>query len=86
LDGRDPTTVVLSVENDGAIPPHVARDLFEPFHQGRPRAKGRGFGLGLGLYISFEIVRLHGGSIELLTPRDRTCFRVALPRTEGAPT
>lgn len=38
-------------------------------------------GLGLGLYISEQIVRAHGGRIELVSqPGEGSCFSVLLPR------
>ncbi|HZX41657.1 MAG TPA: ATP-binding protein [Myxococcaceae bacterium] len=38
--------------------------------------------MGLGLYISREIVEVHGGRIEMSTARgEGTAFTVHLPRT-----
>lgn len=74
----------LEVHNAGApIPEALRACLFEPFH--RPRAEGTQrrarAGLGLGLYIVSEIVRAHGGQVEVRsTPEAGTCFTVTLPR------
>jgi len=74
--------VVLSVHNDGApIPASVLPVLFEPFRRG----DGSPHGLGLGLYIVREIVRSHGGAIEVhSTAAEGTTFVSRWPR--NAPT
>jgi signal transduction histidine kinase len=71
-------TVVLQVRNDGlvqievsddgpGIPPPLREKVFEPFFKADTtrRSAGRG-GFGLGLSIARDIVRRHGGEIELL--------------------
>ena len=79
LDGTDPDQVVLSIENDGVIPPDILPHLFDPFRGGQ-RA-GRNEGLGLGLYIVQQIVQAHGGRVEVhSTPESHTRFRVIVPR------
>ena len=51
----------LRVEDQGiGIAPESREKIFEPFFQGHARGYA---GLGLGLYISREIVELHGGTI-----------------------
>ena len=74
--------VVLSVHNDGEpIPASVLPVLFEPFRRG----DGSPHGLGLGLYIVREIVRSHGGAIEVhSTAAEGTTFVSRWPR--NAPT
>lgn len=73
--------VVLEVRNQGArIPEHVLPTLFEPMVR---HAKGdqNNRGLGLGLYIAFQIVLAHGGSIHVTSSdADGTSFKVRLPR------
>jgi two-component system, sensor histidine kinase and response regulator len=62
--------VVLRVRNGG--PPIPAEDLptlFEAFSRG-PSVRRRTEGLGLGLYIVKEIVRAHGGTVEVKSNAD----------------
>src|SRR5205823_3489873 len=60
---------VLSVRDRGrGVAPELRGRVFERFRQGfDDRHHG---GLGLGLYVSRQIVELHGGSIELEAPPD----------------
>ena len=70
--------VVLSVTNRGEpIPSEHLRKVFQPFWR---QAGSRREGLGLGLFICAEIVRAHGGRIEVMSSRDHgTTFAVHLP-------
>ena len=80
VDGRCPDTLVLEVANGGTIAPDLLPHLFDPF-RGRERAPGRQQGLGLGLFIAHQIVRAHGGRIDVSSQDGVTRFRVLLPRT-----
>jgi signal transduction histidine kinase len=71
--------VCLSVTDEGVgIPlPHRDRvfDRFYQVHQNGPNA-----GMGLGLFISREIVHLHGGTLTVESPNERGArFVVRLP-------
>ncbi len=70
--------VELEVHNGGnPIPPEALPHLFDPFR----RASSEGGGLGLGLYIVEQVVKGHGGHIEVTsTAGAGTTFRVLLPR------
>lgn len=72
--------VVLDVHNRGPpIPPAVLPRIFEPFQRGESSMS-----LGLGLYISREIVRAHGGQMEVRSSAEQgTTFVVRLPRGRG---
>jgi signal transduction histidine kinase len=60
--------VRLSVRDHGVgIPPQDRAHVFDRFYQARA---GRAGGLGLGLYISQQIVALHGGHIAVEGPPD----------------
>jgi PAS domain S-box-containing protein len=69
--------VVITVEDDGCgIPEEVKERIFDPFFT----TKEMGKGMGLGLSISYEIIRKHGGEIEVETERGSgSRFRVRLP-------
>ncbi|HZS39989.1 MAG TPA: ATP-binding protein [Polyangia bacterium] len=74
--------VLLSVSNRGPmIPPESVDRLFEPFQQGTDGDGNGRRGLGLGLFIVREIVRAHGGTIDVRSAGDLTTFAVTLPRT-----
>jgi PAS domain S-box-containing protein len=72
--------VVLEVHNQGEpIPPDALSHLFDPFR--RARAETGSGGLGLGLYIVEQVVKGHGGHIEVTSTAEAgTTFRVTLPR------
>lgn len=68
----------VSVCNAGeAIPEQAKAKLFQPFFRGEVRASQQG--LGLGLYISAEIVKAHGGTLEVTSDDALTCFTFAIP-------
>ena len=82
LDGDGADIVTLSVANAGTIAPELLEHLFDPFRSGQ-RPAGRSDGLGLGLYIVYQIVKAHHGSVTVESgTADRTVFRVVMPRVE----
>jgi len=76
----DPKQVVLEVRDTGGGIPAAIRDrIFEPFFS----TKEAGRGAGLGLFISAQIVREHGGTIDVSGDGARgTVFRVVVPAAE----
>jgi PAS domain S-box-containing protein len=86
LDGRAADQVTLRVHNKGTIPPGLLPGLFDPFRATRHR-RDQSRGLGLGLFIVKELIRAHGGTVEV-TSSDAagTTFVIVLPRHAGAPT
>ncbi|HEY3056244.1 MAG TPA: HAMP domain-containing sensor histidine kinase [Thermoanaerobaculia bacterium] len=80
----DPAAVHLSISNGGTmIPPEKLAMLFQRFSRLRVDGDGNGTrkGTGLGLFISKQIVELHGGSINVTsTEAEGTTFTVVLPR------
>jgi signal transduction histidine kinase len=73
--------VVIAVADDGCgIPPDVIDRIFDPFFTTKPAGEGT----GLGLSISHEIVRRHGGRIEVRSQPGRGSeFLVILPAAPG---
>jgi PAS domain S-box-containing protein len=77
----------LEVHNEGpAIPKELLSSLFEPFQRGEQRDETIKLSLGLGLYIVREVVRAHGGTVEVQSDEARgTTFRVRLPMERPTP-
>jgi K+-sensing histidine kinase KdpD len=83
LDGRRADSVTMQVHNGGAIPEQVLPALFDPFCGTRHRRE-YSRGLGLGLFIVKEIVRAHGGTVDVVSSeREGTTFTICLPRSGG---
>jgi len=74
--------VVLTVHNEGpAIPPELLPRIFHPMQRGAQQVS-QGRSVGLGLYIVDQVVRAHGGTIEVASTAEAgTTFTVRLPRT-----
>ena len=75
--------VVISITDNGVgIEDDVMPLIFNPFYTTRPPNEGT----GLGLSSCHDIVREHGGAIEVATrPGEGTTFTVRLPSAEIAP-
>lgn len=68
----------FAVSNQGPpIPPESIPRLFEPFFSSTLPLKDAG--LGLGLYISSEIARSHGGTLEVFSDDRETRFELNFP-------
>jgi signal transduction histidine kinase/HAMP domain-containing protein len=80
VEATAPETVRISVRDHGlGIPFERRARIFDRFYQAH--ADSYYGGMGLGLYISREIVVLHGGQIHAEFPEDGgTRFVVSLPR------
>jgi signal transduction histidine kinase len=81
--------VAFSVHNLGTpIPPKEQQLIFRPLVRGMAPGQGErreSSGLGLGLFICQEIVRAHGGTLDVAsTAADGTRFTVRLPRSVPA--
>jgi len=76
-----PAEVKLEVHNQGApIAPDLLPRIFDAFTRGDRQTGPKGF--GLGLFIANQVVRAHGGTIEVRSTADAgTSFLVTLPRT-----
>ncbi len=78
LEGRD-EDVVIVVQNAGEIPVEVLPTIFAPYRSGRRQSESSG--LGLGLYITREVVQMHGDDVRVhSSANEGTSFKVTLPR------
>jgi signal transduction histidine kinase len=54
--------ILISVKDNGnGIPEHIKEKIFQPFYTTKPTGQGT----GLGLSLSYDIVKAHGGEIEV---------------------
>ncbi len=78
-------TIAIDIADDGpGLPPRAREHLFTPF-----AGSARKGGTGLGLAIARDIMRAHGGDIELIsTSAEGTCFRLLfnMPTETSNPT
>ena len=72
--GRD--TIQISVNDNGnGIPESIKEKIFQPFFTTKPT----GSGTGLGLSLSYDIVKAHGGELQLKTQEhEGTTFSIQL--------
>ncbi len=78
VEGRPCLVVSIADTGSGISEEHLKR-IFDPFFSTKPKGQGT----GLGLSVSYNIIRGHGGQIEVESRVDRgTVFRVRLP-TDG---
>jgi signal transduction histidine kinase/ferredoxin len=87
--GGDGRTVRLEVQDTGiGIPPQNLAKIFEPFFT----TKQIGKGTGLGLAVTYGIVKMHRGDVQVRSNADPaagptgTVFTVTLPRQRGTET
>ncbi len=81
----DGEQVLVSISNQGPpIPPDVLPHIFEPFRRAKQREKSARGNLGLGLYIAYQIVIAHGGTLEPSSSNGTTTFKIRIPRTQLA--
>ncbi|HVG32032.1 MAG TPA: ATP-binding protein [Pyrinomonadaceae bacterium] len=82
LDGR----VRISISDTGVgIAPEDVERLFDKYEQARSRATRGEKGTGLGLYITKQLVELHGGEINVKSELGRgSTFSFTLPVARGA--
>lgn len=73
--------VHIEVRNTGAIDTETRGQLFEPLIRGMgTKSDQADSSLGLGLYIVNEIVKAHGGDVNVRSDVAETVFAVRLPR------
>ena len=77
---KDKRQIQIAVRDTGVgIAPTRQKEIFEPFVSSKPA----GHGTGLGLYIAAQIVREHGGHIEIQSAEGQgSTLTVVLPTVE----
>jgi two-component system, NtrC family, sensor kinase len=71
---------ILIRDNGGGIPDEIRARIFEPFFTTKPT----GAGTGLGLSMTYDIVKLHNGNLNVSSRvNEYTEFIVTLPITNG---
>lgn len=74
--GEDKTNYTFLVYNNGpVIPDNLINDIFK---QGFTTKKEQGH--GMGLYIVSKIIREAGGTLEAVSNKEKTSFRIELPK------
>ncbi len=74
-------SVQIQVKDNGCgIPREIQEKIFQPFFTTKPTGEGT----GLGLSLAYDIVKAHGGKIEVnSTKAEGTIFTIALPMAES---
>jgi signal transduction histidine kinase len=74
---KNTDSIVISVKDNGnGIPKKVLEKIFQPFFTTKPTGEGT----GLGLSLSYDIVRAHGGMLNVETKENEgTTFNIQLP-------
>ncbi|WP_282010127.1 MASE1 domain-containing protein [Nitrospina watsonii] len=71
------STIRLEISDTGqGIPADIMKNIFDPFFTTKPSVKGT----GLGLSVSYGIVKMHGGDIQVRSkPGSGSTFAILLP-------
>ncbi|HEY2722307.1 MAG TPA: ATP-binding protein [Chitinophagaceae bacterium] len=89
--GYEPTVIITTkgmgdkveirvIDNGNGIPQNVVGKIFQPFFTTKPTGQGT----GLGLSLSYDIVKAHGGEMNVETKdREGTQFVIRLPLSLG---
>lgn len=74
---KDENTISVKFSDNGpGIPDHYRSKIFDPYFTTKDRSKG----MGLGLNMSYRIIELHGGTIEVQSKvGEGTKFEIILP-------
>jgi signal transduction histidine kinase len=72
----DGMVVIAVADNGNGIPQKVVDKIFQPFFTTKPTGEGT----GLGLSLSYDIVKAHGGELDVETKEgEETTFSVRIP-------
>lgn len=84
LENVEQNAVIRVIDNGKGIDPAILPTVFNRYTQGAQKDGGKHGGLGLGLSISRNLVQLHNGAIEAISPGlgHGATFQVSLPRIQ----
>ncbi|MEX2603000.1 MAG: GAF domain-containing protein [Gracilimonas sp.] len=67
----------IEIEDNGpGIPKEIKDKILQPFFTTKKGTEGT----GLGLSITNDVVKAHGGELDIQTEKDKTCFSITLSR------
>ncbi|MCA0930865.1 GHKL domain-containing protein [Lutimonas saemankumensis] len=67
---------IMVKDNANGVPKEILDKIFQPFFTTKPTGQGT----GLGLSLSYDIVKAHGGELQVETKKDKgTTFSILLP-------
>lgn len=74
---KEDKKVIISIQDNGkGIPEKLKGKVFQPFFTTKPTGQGT----GLGLSLSYDIVKMHGGEIQVKSKEEEgTEIRIVLP-------
>jgi signal transduction histidine kinase len=73
---QDGNVSISVIDNGNGISPKVLQKIFQPFFTTKPAGQGT----GLGLSLSYDIVKAHGGELNVKTTEGEGCeFTINLP-------
>ena len=78
---KEKNQVFISVKDNGnGIPQKVLDKIFQPFFTTKPTGQGT----GLGLSLSYDIIKAHGGELEVNTNEgEGSMFTISIPLTQN---
>ncbi|MFZ7132175.1 MAG: sensor histidine kinase [Eubacteriales bacterium] len=81
LNYEEEKVIILFKDNGIGIPSEVAKNIFKPFVRVDGARNSQTGGTGLGLSIAHKIIKVHSGSIKLVTDINKGCeFHIILPK------
>jgi signal transduction histidine kinase len=78
-DVREQGVRVEISDSGPGVPAELREDVFRPFYTTKPPSEGR----GMGLPVIFNVVRAHGGKVEMKSTAQGTALSIWLPKDAG---
>lgn len=73
----DNSLLIMVSDNGPGIPSKILQKIFQPFFTTKPTGEGT----GLGLSLSYDVIKAHGGELNVESVEgERTAFTIFLPR------